>query len=838
MSYVLVPRPAKLPAITNEEEVPAAVQPRPVCEDIPPAATFDDHLYTKRYLEGKVLRRHFVPPPGDGEGDPPKTWEDVGRIVYVTDKADDLWVIDFPKVRKSKPSAKKKCRGKVFKLNNPRYMTRDELRESIRARTLSVVPFVAPESWSITDQELESGVHLEDAIDGRNRDLGKWNAKREKRKALVKPLFDAYTVRDLLEFGAYKAAITEYAPSPKARPNLKQAVLLQMLGCGHPMALLPAWENTGRFGKERLDVKPGVWQRDKRKGLTDDNGFKCNADARYNLQVGYATFKRNRFTSEYEAYLFTMAKYWPGEEKIVLESDRDKPKSAQRIYLLAPPKQRPTLHQFRYAGKLASLCATLTNQAARILRRRQRALRGKSAIGAVLLGQYGMIDSTSEDQTPVSEFNRLVTLSSTWRSMVIEVKTGYILGFYSGFERPSTMTNLLAILHAGSSKVAFCARYGITITDEEWKWLILATITADGGEMKSEEGFASMSEAEISVEISRSWMPEDKGGIESKHQATHVGVDHKLAGTTGGTVRERGEPSRDEGACRTHAENVRQLIKWVLWHNNEQLVRDLVTDEMGEEVAKKPTRRAIFEWYVKNGYLAPQPMDIEALRLRCLPFLKAVIHRDGIYIRDPRNVGDEKKLIPNLVFNNKWLSESGIWRGKPYDTEVQLDPNDLGRCFLRRKGELHEITRQSHDPSVGRLCLREHIDRQDGITDAVHANEAESQNQDLNRLKELHKSNKDAKALRDKAAKDAKQQGNKPQEPVSKRESTNAERNAQSIMNLGLDTVPPVQVSPPGSGADAPCDDQDAETSGTAATAAALAEKARFDRLRSLMKST
>ena len=150
------------------------------------------------------------------------------------------------------------------------------------------------------------------------------------------------------------------------------------------------------------------------------------------------------------------------------------------------------------------------------------------------------------------------------------------------------------------------------------------------------------------------------------------------------------------------------VIRAVLRHNNEELVPHLLTVEMRRD-GVKPTRRAIYEWYIAQGYVASEPTNLETLRAHCLPKLKAVIRRDGVHVFDPR---DERRLIPGLVYTGKWLVSSGLGERAAKRTiacEVQLDPQDMEACYVYRNDELHELRRKTTDPLASRLALCEYL---------------------------------------------------------------------------------------------------------------------------------
>lgn len=632
-------------------------------------------------LKGKIIRVHA------GE-----EFYDVGRVIYEYRDGSSFIYIPFPTI----PSDVSAQKGR--RLLAPRVVAREEIFKLGSGNEVALVDYTEPRTWKLTDEQLMHGVGL----DKNRRNLPRWLEQREEWKALIEPITSEYGEYELLELGLLNDAIAELAKKLEAEDPRKivQAMRRFLFGCGHPNALLPHWEKIGGKGTEKFcRVKTG--RRNKR-------SFRPDAEAEYVVKEtdrrwmsdGWDLYKKKR-VPERRAYLLMCVRYYPGSE---VEADE-----VGRKYSIAPRSKRPTIAQFRRAARARGrLSASHINMGERVRRLTQRVLTGHASDGIYAVGQLGLIDSTSEDQTPVSSINLLRVLPSTYRTVCMDVRCEYILGLYSGFEHPSTLTSLLAILNCVMSKVEFCKRYGVLIEEGEWHSRLFKRIRADNGELKSEKGMSTLSSMEVAAEFVRSYSGDMKGPVESTHKKLHRQADHLAAGSTLGMQKERGEVAREGEACRSFEQNMPFVIRAVLRHNNEELVPHLLTVEMRRD-GVKPTRRAIYEWYIAQGYVASEPTNLETLRAHCLPKLKAVIRRDGIHVFDPR---DERRLIPGLVYTGKWLVSSGLGERAAKRTiacEVQLDPQDMEACYVYRNDELHELRRKTTDPLASRLALCEYL---------------------------------------------------------------------------------------------------------------------------------
>ena len=722
-------------------------------------------------LKGKVIRIH------DDNG-----YTDLGRIIYEFVDNDDVLFIEFPALsvkgaQEGDPAnaseAKEKRKRKPCYLRMPRRIARGMIPLIGGGRSVSLVDFTVPTEWLLTDDQLKQEAT---SIEKNRRNLLEWLSHREQQKEIIAPIVGDFGEYELLELGLLQEQVQarSKALNYPTTKKVRQAMLRFLLGCGHPNALLPNWGEIGGKGTEKFTVKKTGRPSGRCRVPDALPEHISDEEDRRKLRDGYRKYKRKR-VSVHVAYLRTMEEHWPGNESITHRS--------QRQYFLLPANQRPTEAAFIWAAR--SLCsASRINMGERVHRAVKRALKGLRSDGIVAVGQLGLIDSTSEDQTLVSAVNLLKVLPSTYRTVVIDVRTEYILGLYCGFERPSTLTSLLAILHCATDKVAFCAKHGVTISEGDWHSRVPRRIRADNGEIKSEKGISTMSATEVGLEFVRSYAGDMKSLVEATHLMMHRYADHHAAGSTQGQPKERGESSREEDACRTFEQNMKFVIETVLYINNEQAVPHLLTVEMRAE-GVKPTRRAIYEWCVEKGYVTSEPTDLDTLHAHCLPKLKAVIHRDGIHVFDPR---DDRRLIPGLVFVSNWLAESGLCeratRGR-IPCELQLDPQDISTAYVVRQG-LHQLSLKTADPLVKELTLLEYLLMTDDDKHVVDAMRSDQESRDAFFHSSNQDANKAAKAAKAQALADAGKAKPSRSSGYEKRKNLDDELSRQHLKSLGL----------------------------------------------------
>ncbi|MFZ4288018.1 hypothetical protein [Variovorax sp. HJSM1_2] len=725
-------------------------------------------------LIGKVIRCHT----DDG-------YTDVGRVVHIDGNREIAYFIPCPASRRSSKSHRSWHVPSARRMRITDLTSTDHNRELNGALTL--VDFVPPPQWRLTDAQLEDGVCLNGLV-GKRSQMKKWLVDKQEMLRWITPIIDNYSVADLLEFDAFLAAVNQRAKEleHKDASRVRRALLLWLFGCGDPNALLPCKFRRGGTGVLReFKSKPGRPPKDYLAGRKDTKGYITTQADRANLAKGWRRYMK-KGGSVYQAYLFTCAEYWPGPEAVTGEN-------GEQLWL-AHPDNRPTENEFRNAAeKRGATRARRLNIDDQLHDLTERALRGSSKNGVRAIGQLGLIDSTSEDQTPVSSVSPLLVLPSSFRTVVMDVRSEYILGIYSGFENPSTLTSLLAILNAASSKVEFCAKYGITITEEEWFARMPKSIRGDNGELKSELGIETLTVIGTSMEFTASYAAVLKNLIEASHRSIHAQADHQSAASTKGRRRVRGEPDRKKEACRTFEQNMYFVIKAILRHNNIVPVPHLITPAMQRD-GVKPTRAAIYEWYVKNGFVASAPSDLDSLRTRCLPSLNGVIHREGIRLYNPAN---PTELIDGLIFNSTWLRQSGLCnksskRAEERRVEIKISPDELGHCYFEWGGELRRLENQSLDADTRGLNLLEYLQFADERKSAGRALRSSVEEFDYVRFKENDELNKSAKRAKAKEARKVIDQGGEivPPRAQSLRTNVAQEKQIHHLQRLGLSKAP------------------------------------------------
>lgn len=624
------------------------------------------------------------------------TYVDIGLIVHVDFESDTYVWLPYP--------AKSNKRRKHH-IPTARHYKISEFPKWSREQRITLVKVELPTLFRMSEKELRA--LAETGSKANRRDLHRSIAKMDEQWSWIQSFVAGRPVIELLNPKTTAEAASQAVKAGKVNraSRFVRAVRAYVLHGCTKLALLPRWDRCNELGgiKRARRPKPGGTApvpgrpgNKKRLEITDLPTRALTDNDRHFIAEGWRKYKKKPFSAR-KAYFLTLKEYYG----IEFWEERGRMK-----WSIPPGVVVPSLCQFKYHGPRAkgNKRAHIVNLGARWEERNLKPRTGSAAEGLHAVNQAGQIDSTPDDQTLVHPLDRRRHLFSSYTTMVVEPYTNYIVGLHNGFEKPSTMTSLMAIASAAMPKDDLCKAYGITLREGEWLSLSFRTIMADQGELKSEKGIKRLAFADTSAEFVRSYGPQLKGPVESGHQSLHRGVRHMLAGSTQGERIERGEHDPSDDACLTHAEFMRALLARILFKNNEELVPHLLDLEM-LQAGVKPTRAEILRFRIEKGYVATEPPNIDAVVASCLPALEASVDSKSNHVIDPRP--GYRQRIPRLEFKSEELEAAGYFAksrrhatrdpGRGPTIKIHLNPSDLRFAWVEAGDRLVKVQRSSTD---------------------------------------------------------------------------------------------------------------------------------------------
>lgn len=375
---------------------------------------------------------------------------------------------------------------------------------------------------------------------------------------------------------------------------------------------------------------------------------------------------------------------------------------------LLPPNERPTKTEFKYWGKKLN---TAQGRKKRIGSHEwaSQIAAGSTQDQVCAVGQMAMIDSTSTDVYLVSMMSRLKKLPPMHRTIIKEIRSTAVIGFHMSWEDPSSATALQAILSSAESKVGLCARFGITIKEEDWPSLLCKLYLADNGEMKAAFITEAEKEFRFGVEYVKAYSGQSKSDVENQHHTDHKRLDHKAPGNTEGRERERGEDNPADHALWNYYEYMREFLLMVIEYNNEEVPHLAPTAMLKEGVA--PTRINILKWMMARNMRADIPCNVDQLRGYTLPSKSAVMTKTGIRLLMPDGI----RHVPQLRFFAPELQKShhfaeAVKKGGSVAIKVKYRDDDLSHVWIALPSGLTRIPNVSSDEEfIREATLVDHL---------------------------------------------------------------------------------------------------------------------------------
>lgn len=221
-----------------------------------------------------------------------------------------------------------------------------------------------------------------------------------------------------------------------------------------PNALLPDYANSGGRGKTKA---PSV----KKRGTPVQYGIagiNVSAEMRELFRASLQRyFVKNKKMSKNSCYERCLREFF---SKTVVCSETGRPK-------LVLVDDRPSLRQFSYwmAKDNDPLALDRKRRTPRVYDMDRRGLLSSSRVEVEGPADRFQIDATTADIYLVSRFDRRKIVGRPTIYVVVDVFSGLIVGLYIGFEHPTWLGAMMALANAAADKVAWCAQFGIEITE-------------------------------------------------------------------------------------------------------------------------------------------------------------------------------------------------------------------------------------------------------------------------------------------------------------------------------------------------------------------------------------
>lgn len=214
-------------------------------------------------------------------------------------------------------------------------------------------------------------------------------------------------------------------------------------------------------------------------------------------------------------------------------------------------------------------------------------------------GVASQIDATIADIHLVSQDDRTAIIGRPTLYFLIDSFSHMVLGMNVSLDPPSLENAFQTILNAVESKVDYCRKYGVEISEEEWPCHhIPSIILGDRGEMESKGANELVAHLGISIETAPPYRGDLKGIVEKYFHLTHL----NLAGLPGYIKKDAGQRCAHDYRLDA-ALDVRQftaiVIRCVLRYNNYHYMKDYRKTPQMRQLQVKPVPRELWNYGIR-----------------------------------------------------------------------------------------------------------------------------------------------------------------------------------------------------------------------------------------------
>lgn len=342
----------------------------------------------------------------------------------------------------------------------------------------------------------------------------------------------------------------------------------------------------------------------------------------------------------------------------------------------------PTLRQFQYwySKKYGTKEKLITRKGQKQYDLNHRAILGKSDTDVRGPGAQFQIDATVGDIYLVSQFNRANIIGRPVIYFVLDVFSRMIAGMYIGLEGPSWAGAMMALANAAADKPAYCADYGITITDEEWPCRhIPDTILADRGEMESKSVETLINALNIRVDNTPAYRADMKGIVEQFFRTVNTKTTVFLPGHVKPDMMQRGGKDYRLDAKLDIRQFTKAMIRCVLNHNNDHFLESYEQTERMIADGIKPIPVELWKWGIKNYSGQLRSVSEETIKLCLMPADTALVTAKGIKFKGLYYLS-ERAVLEN------WF-ETARSKGS-YKVDISYDPRNMTNIYVRNLGDV------------------------------------------------------------------------------------------------------------------------------------------------------
>jgi hypothetical protein len=283
------------------------------------------------------------------------------------------------------------------------------------------------------------------------------------------------------------------------------------------------------------------------------------------------------------------------------------------------------------------------------------------------------IDSTISDIYLTSNLARNVIVGKATLYIIIDVYSRLIVGYYAGFEESSWIAAMMAYINMNEDKVAYCSKYDINISKEEWPaYGKPYKINADRGETISKASDELVKHLGITIVNNPPYCPDMKGIVESWFRRINDYLSRLVPGGVKKDHLQRGGQDYREKATLNIFEFNQLIIKFILKYNNSMHKSfKMSIDMIDNRVLPIPSR--IWDYGATMKRLFTSAIPRSKMILALLPKAEVTVQRGGLCFLNKLYYGSDTGTKQN------WFLKSS---SNPKKVDIAYDPRNLDKIYL------------------------------------------------------------------------------------------------------------------------------------------------------------
>lgn len=264
---------------------------------------------------------------------------------------------------------------------------------------------------------------------------------------------------------------------------------------------------------------------------------------------------------------------------------------------LLPLGMRPTHEQIRYRlRRCLSVSETFKKRTVnRLFENNHDATLGSAAEDGALPGEVYEIDATIVDLWLVSKADRVGIIGKATLYLVMDRRSGLIVGFHLSLEKPCFDGARQALLSVANDWKEICKRHGVVYRESAFPavGVIPQRLVMDRGDGQVGRSDVFCEELGLSVSNLPAYMSRLKGTVECGMRLVQTPIlDHVPGATLSRQAKQRRSPKYEKDACYTFDDLYATLLNVVMTHNlSPKATREVFPEDVARGYISSPAER-------------------------------------------------------------------------------------------------------------------------------------------------------------------------------------------------------------------------------------------------------